>query len=78
MCFRKSGDIFGVKGCCPFISSSRGIILGNGGRLDTEDMLLLDEEIDDDADELIELIEPKLVEMLGLLLLVPVGGCLYG
>lgn len=37
-------------------------------------MLLLDEEIDDDADELIELIEPKLVEMLGLLLLVPVGG----
>jgi hypothetical protein len=60
------------------ISSSREIILGNGGRLDTEDMLLLDEEMDDDADELIELMEPKLVEMLGLLLLGQVGGCLYG
>lgn len=26
---RKSGDILGVRGRCPLISSSRGIILGN-------------------------------------------------
>lgn len=39
-------------------------------------MLLLDEEIDE-VEELIELIEPKLVVMLDLLLLALVGGCLY-
>lgn len=72
---RKSGDILGVRGCCPLIRSSRGKNRGNGGRLDPEDMLLLDEEIDE-VEELIELIEPKLVVMLDLLLLALFGGCL--